>query len=217
MKNILGKFSLEASADTPGTVTTCRYDLKRMRDHIYFTGTVDRAVFRPSEGNWYILLSSGGWSGLNFGQTGDMPVVGDYDDDGRSDIAVIRRNNGLMTWYILQSSNNEFVGLQFGLAFDKAVPMDYDGDGRTEIAVWRPTDGNWYMLSGYTSFSAVQWGQNGDLPVPADYDGDSKADVGVFRPSEGNLYVRRSLDGSLQANHYAGSPSDVPVASVYVR
>lgn len=180
-------------------------------------GKTDRAVFRPSEGNWYILLSTGGWTGLHFGQTGDMPVTGDYDDDGRSDIAVIRRNNGLMTWYILQSSNNEFVGLQFGLTTDKAAPMDYDGDGRTEIAVWRPADGNWYMLSGYTSFSAVQWGQNGDVPVPADYDGDSKADVGIFRPSEGNLYVRRSLDGSIQSHYYPGSPSDLPVASVYIR
>lgn len=179
-------------------------------------GKSDRAVFRPSEGNWYILFSSGGWTGLHFGQTGDLPVTGDYDDDGRSDVAVIRRNNGRITWYILQSSNNQFAGIQFGLTTDKAVPADYNGDGRTEIAVWRPTDGNWYLLSNYTDFSSVTWGQDGDTPAPADYDGDGQADPVIFRPSEGTHYVRRSHDGTLLAYH-SGSAADIPIASVYVR
>jgi uncharacterized delta-60 repeat protein len=179
-------------------------------------GKSDRAVFRPSEGNWYILFSSGGWTGLHFGQTGDLPVTGDYDDDGKSDVAVIRRNNGQMTWYILQSSNNQFAGIQFGLTTDKAVPADYNGDGRIEIAVWRPTDGNWYLLSNYTDFSSVTWGQDGDTPAPADYDGDGQADPAIFRPSEGTHYVRRSHEGSLLAYH-SGSATDIPIASVYVR
>lgn len=179
-------------------------------------GKSDRAVFRPSEGNWYILFANGSWTGLHFGQNGDLPVTGDYDDDGKSDVAVIRRENGHLTWYILQSSNNQFVGIQFGLNTDKAVPADYNGDGRTEVAVWRPTDGNWYLLSNYTDFSAVSWGTNGDIPGPADYDGDQKADFAIFRPSEGTHYVLRSHDASLLAYH-SGSATDIPIASVYVR
>jgi hypothetical protein len=180
-------------------------------------GKTDRAVFRPSEGNWYILFSTGGYTGLHFGQNGDQPVTGDYDSDGKSDVAVIRRENGLITWYVLQSSNDQFVGLQFGLAADKAVPADYNGDGRTEVAVWRPSDGNWYLLSNYADFSAVRWGADGDLPTPADYDGDRKTDTAVFRPSEGTYYALRSHDLTLLAYHYPGPATDIPVASVYIR
>jgi hypothetical protein len=180
-------------------------------------GATDRAVFRPSEGNWYILFSSGGWTGLHFGQNGDQPVTGDYDNDGKSDVAVIRRENGLMTWFVLQSSNNQFIGLQFGLTADKAVPADYDGDGRTDIAVWRPSDGNWYTLSNYTAFSAIKWGLDGDVPVPADYDRDNKTDVGVFRPSEGNYYALGSRNRTGLGYYQPSNPGEIPIASAYVR
>jgi uncharacterized delta-60 repeat protein len=178
-------------------------------------GTTDRAVFRPSEGNWYILFSSGGWTGLHFGLNGDMPVTGDYDGDGRSDVAVIRRENGFIVWYMLQSSNNRFVGLQFGLDSDKAVPADYTGDGKTEIAVWRPTDGYWYLLSNYIDFSAANFGLAGDIPEPADYDGDGKTDLAVFRPSDRNHYAAASHGGYL--GYEASAADDIPIPSVYVR
>ena len=72
-----------------------------------------------------------------------------------------------MTWYILQSSNNQFAGIQFGLDSDKAVPADYTGDGRTDIAVWRPSEGNWYILR-ITRISRPELGQAAiypDLPI----------------------------------------------------
>jgi uncharacterized delta-60 repeat protein len=179
-------------------------------------GKTDRAVFRPSEGNWYILFSSGGWTGLHFGQNGDLPVTGDYDDDGRSDVAVIRRENGLTTWFILQSSNNQFIGIQFGLDSDKTATADFNGDGRTDIAVFRPSEGNWYILSNYTDVSYYHWGQAGDIPEPADYDGDGKDDVAVFRPSQRAHYALPS-HGTNPIGVNVGGPADLPVAGAYVR
>jgi uncharacterized delta-60 repeat protein len=179
-------------------------------------GKTDRAVFRPSEGNWYILFSSGGWTGLHFGLNGDLPVTGDYDDDGRSDVAVIRRENGLTTWFILQSSNNQFLGIQFGLDSDKTVTADFNGDGRTEIAVFRPSEGNWYILSNYTDFSYKHWGQLGDIPEPADYDGDGKDDAAVFRPSTRNHFVLPSHDTNPFGINVS-APADLPIPGAYVR
>jgi uncharacterized delta-60 repeat protein len=179
-------------------------------------GKTDRAVFRPSEGNWYILFSTGGYTGFHFGVNGDKPVVGDYDGDGKSDIAVIRRQNGKIFWYLVQSSDNQFVALQFGDSEDKTVVADYTGDGKTEIAVWRPSNGTWYLLANYTDFSYFQLGASGDIPEPADFDGDRKADFVVFTPATGLHSVIRSYDGNAAGAQF-GLAADIPVASAYVR
>jgi hypothetical protein len=51
----------------------------------------DIAVFRPSDGGWYIYNSSNGsFTTVAFGTNGDRPVAADYDGDGRADIAIFR-------------------------------------------------------------------------------------------------------------------------------
>ncbi len=91
-------------------------------------GREDIAVFRPSNGFWYIIRSLTNSSSLGipfesikFGQTGDVPVPGDYDGDGRDDLAVFR--NG--TWFLNQSTSG-FSGLQFGVSSDQPVPDAYN-------------------------------------------------------------------------------------------
>jgi VCBS repeat protein len=65
--------------------------------------------------------------------------AGDYDGDGRTDIAVYRPGNG--TWYIAFSSSNfqSSAAYQWGMSGDIPVPRDYDGDGKTDLAFYRPS------------------------------------------------------------------------------
>ncbi|HEX8735882.1 MAG TPA: FG-GAP-like repeat-containing protein [Pyrinomonadaceae bacterium] len=180
-------------------------------------GKTDRVVFRPSGGDWYILFSStGNYTGFHFGQNGDKPVTGDYDGDGKSDAAVIRRENGKIFWYISQSSDGAFVGFQFGLSEDKAVVADYNGDGKTDVAVWRPSNGTFYALANYTDFSYAQLGSSGDVPISSDFDGDRKADFAVYTPATGAHTFIRSYDGNIGGTQF-GLPTDIPMASAYVR
>jgi uncharacterized delta-60 repeat protein len=127
-------------------------------------GKADIAVFRPSNGVWYILRTSDSVvTSTLFGISTDKTVQGDYDGDLKADIAVFRDGN----WYILRSSDNGFVGVGWGFASDKPVPGDYDGDGKFDVAVYRPGDGAWYALrSSNSTVIGQQWGIAEDVPIP---------------------------------------------------
>jgi uncharacterized delta-60 repeat protein len=184
-------------------------------------GKGDIAVYRDGSktgGQSYFYYRSSSQPSVNFntiplGATGDKPLLGDFDGDGRLDPAVFRPSNA--TWYILRSSINQITQTAFGASTDIPVPADYDGDGRANIAVFRPSNGTWYTSTNAAiNFGAVQFGANGDLPVPADYDGDGRADVAVFRPSNGAWYLNRSTQGL--AGVAFGSAEDKPIPNAYI-
>ena len=171
----------------------------------------DVSLFRPSEGNWYMIRSSDGFLGFHFGLPGDVLVPEEYDSDGRQDIAVFRPSEG--TWYI-QGSASGFIAVNFGIAGDIPQPGDFNGDGKAEIAVFRPSEGNWYTMDLVTGeTTGFHFGTSGDKPVVGDYDGDGKMDYAVYRPSEGNWYVQASTAGFI-AFHF-GIAEDLPVQADY--
>jgi hypothetical protein len=187
------------------------------RDH-----KAELGFYRPSAGTWYINDSSTNYTtyvSYQWGLSADIPVPGDYDGDGLTDIAVYRPATG--SWYVLQSSSqySTYVARQWGLSGDIPVPADYDGDGKTDIAVYRPATGYWYVLPSSTNSTTVltrQWGTSTDIPVPGDYDGDGRADIAVYRPATGYWYVLQSSTNSTTflARQW-GASTDIPVAGDY--
>jgi hypothetical protein len=51
-------------------------------------------VYRPATGTWYVR----GRPAVQFGAPGDIPVTGDYNGDGATDLAVFRPGNG--SWFV---------------------------------------------------------------------------------------------------------------------
>jgi hypothetical protein len=123
----------------------------------------------------------------------DLPVTGDYDGDGRTDITVVRRDSGMYVWYILRSQTNTFNAVHFGLNTDLILPgADYNGDGRDEVTVVRtdfnqPGRSSTYFAGDSSTGALVQaqdWGSSTDVYVIGDYLGDRRADFAVMRKTE---------------------------------
>ena len=174
----------------------------------------DVAVWRPSNGTWYVIFSSTGKSGpKQWGTNGDIPVPGDYDGDGKTDYAVWRPSN--QTWYVIFSSTGKSGPKQWGASGDIPVPGDYDGDGKTDYAVWQPSNQTWNVILSSTGQQVSQkWGISGDIPVPADYDGDGRTDYAVFRPSTATWYVLLSSTGKTMSQQW-GANGDTPAPGDY--
>ncbi len=161
----------------------------------------DVAVFRPTNGTWYVRLSSGASDKVvQFGASDDIPVPGDFDGDGITDIAVYRPSN--LTWYVRPSRGGADLTTLFGIGNGKLIPADYDGDGRTDYAYYNPAKGEWNIkpsipsLLPTVSSKVYSFGAAADIPVPGDYDGDGLTDLAVYRASEGKWYVRPSTGGA---------------------
>jgi FtsP/CotA-like multicopper oxidase with cupredoxin domain len=120
----------------------------------FMTTAARIGVYR--NGNWYLDIN-GNWSwnqGIDLitakfidGAAGDIPVTGDWDNNGVTDVGVYR--NGI--WYLDMNGNrvlDQGVDLittsKFGgVTGDIPVTGDWDGDGITDIGVYR--NGIWYL------------------------------------------------------------------------
>lgn len=182
-------------------------------------GKADPAVYRDSaagsQSYFYYrgsLNNSGGnITYLRWGTTGDKPMRGDFDGDGKQDLAVFRPSNA--TWYILQSSNGQARNDYWGIVTDKFVNADYDGDGKTDLAVFR--GGTWYIKQSSNGQAVYfNWGLNTDVAVPADYDGDGKTDVAIYR--NGVWYSRLSSTAAMSVQTF-GLSTDSALPGAFVR
>jgi hypothetical protein len=163
---------------------------------------------------WRILDSGSGilqqtqWGSSTLG---DFFAAGDYEGDGRADIAVFRAG----VWYIIESSTGNFRTEVFGQSGDVPAPNDYDKDGKSDLTVARSENGQrvWYVRrSSDLQFYRVEWGLTGDafFTGRTDFDGDGAADILVIRNESAQrvFYIRRSSDNQLQIIRW-GASSDL--------
>ena len=180
------------------------------------TGAHTVGVFRPSNG--VIFLKNSNTSGfadiaLNYGLTGDYPVVGDWDGNGTVTIGIYR--NG--SFYLRNTNTIGFadVVFPFGSPGDQPVAGDWDGDGVDTIGVYHSSTGT-FLLRNINSVGAPQMsfvlGNPGDVGVAGDWNGDGFDTTGVFRPSNGALYLKNTnVTGFADIQINYGLPGDRPV------
>jgi hypothetical protein len=198
-------------------------------------------VWRPSNGNWYITQNNNGGAVVSpqWGLPGDVPLAGDWDGDGKQDLAVWRPSNGY--FYVVPSGTPSVpIQKQFGATGDVPVPANYDLNtaGKTAYGVFRPYESNLYVQLASTpnTTSSQAWGPPSGGPptnlvtnqyslcsvgkaiyvrIEGDFDGDGKADFAFWRPRDGMWYVVPSSNPILSYEQQWGLPGDIPVAADY--
>jgi len=176
----------------------------------------DLAVWRPSNGYWYVMGGAGSTETyFQWGQNGDQAVQGDYDGDGKTDFSIYRGGSPGY-WWITRSSSGSYYSVTQGTRGDRAVPGDYDGDGKTDLAVWRPSNSTWHIIkSSDATTTAIAWGSSVDKTAQADYDGDGKTDLAVWRTSTKTFWLLRSSDGGTLTYQVGSASTDTPVSADY--
>ena len=203
-------------------------------------GNVSRiGVFRPSTHVYYQDYNGNGkWDGAlvdrayNFGIVGDVPVSGDWDANGRTEIGVFRPStqqfhldyNGNGVWNMAAVDRT----YTFGITGDLPITGDWNADGRTEIGVYRPSTHLFYqdyngngVWNGTLIDRAYNFGLTGDIPLSGDWNGDRMTEIGVYRPTTHLFYLDYNGNGlwegaSTDRSLNFGLIEDTPVSGKWI-
>jgi hypothetical protein len=139
----------------------------------------------------------------SFGMPGDVPVVGDWNGDGRDKIGVFRTAPDGVTGEFILDTNGDGVFdagdavFTFGRAGDRVVVGDWNGDDKSKVGVFRSDANGVGVFSLDTndhhqfdaSSTVFTFGLATDQIVIGDWNGDGKSKVGVFRADANGVGV----------------------------
>ncbi|MFB6893209.1 PKD domain-containing protein [Kitasatospora sp. NPDC056327] len=181
----------------------------------YFGGpTSHNGLF--DNGRWELSYNktdstpSTAWS---FGDTGDLPVVGNWDNTCQCQRSIYRPSTST---FALQHRDGSVSAVRFGDPGDIPVVGAWDGPRawNDQLAVYRPSNGLLAVRHDDGSVTSLRFGDPGDIPIVGDWDGVKHAQFGLFRPGrnagDANLFILRHDDGSVSTAAY-GEKGDLPV------
>ncbi|NLE67216.1 MAG: hypothetical protein GX608_07315 [Lentisphaerae bacterium] len=157
-------------------------------------------------------------SGWRRSRAGLCGQIGDYDGDGRSDLAIFDQTRALWYAYSLAEPGGILAwDLAWGATGDITVVGDYDGDYVHDWCAFHPATVSWYVQSSAGDVLAWDkpWGSLGIVPVPGDYDGDGISDLAAYVKEGGYWYIWSLANGVITWANPWGWALATPVPGDY--
>jgi hypothetical protein len=162
--------------------------------------------------------------------TGFLPVVGDWNADGRTELGVYQEGSG--TWFVDMDGDGRWQqehDLSFAFGCATCLPMsgDWNGGGRTLPGYYDPTVGALVLaVAPVGSGPAPQGveeirvgGGQSFIPVSSDWNGDGLTDLGLFNERTGVFFIdadgNRVWRPTSDRRFRYGLQGDKPVAGIW--
>jgi len=178
-------------------------------------------VMEFATANWLRLRFDGTPTEFTFGDTDDLPVVGDWDCDGIQTPGVWRHTTN--EYFVRNSITSGEEVWTYGIDQSGYWPLagDFTGDTCGTQAYYRLLDSMVYIFNTwgnegedlYEPDVYYQFGNEGDIPFVGDFDGDGIDTIGLFRPSTGVFYLKNThTEGPADIEFAFGTEGDIPIA-----
>jgi hypothetical protein len=186
-----------------------------------FDGTGVGTVEFRSDGSWWVTVPGGSptlWAQWLPAVSWRTVMVGDFNGDGRTDIAGFS-NDG--TWWVGLSTGGSFTTSRWShwlpaANWNKILTGDFNGDGKTDVAGFS-NDGTWWVgQSNGFAFVTAPWTHwlspaHWKTVSVGDFNGDGKTDIIGFNndgtwwvgQSSGSRFVTAPWTTWLPADHWA--------------
>jgi hypothetical protein len=210
---VSGDFNGDGKDDA---ATAYQYPDGTFRFHVWLSNGTSHTYQGPE--GWY---QSGPFT---LSRVGGRMVTGDFNNDGKDDIAMFYRNDTGAILYVWTSTGSGFSykgawwsvssGYDLNNVGDRFVSGDFNGDGKDDIATaYQYADGTfryhvWISSgTGFTYQGATGWYQSGSFTlsrvggrmVAGDFNNDGKDDIAMFYRNDTGaiLYVWTSTGSSI--------------------
>ena len=103
---------------------------------------------------------------INFGSNGDIPVAGDWNNDGKDEIGIYRPSED--TFYLRQSNGTILYATFDNIAIDVPITGDWNGDGKDTIGSYNSATSRFYLMNSNaagTPSIMLTFGRSGDIPI----------------------------------------------------
>ena len=195
-------------------------------------------AFSSGDGNWNVTNGAaaqfiGEWAH----QPGVKVVPGDFDGNGLTDLALVRRTAGWASipvafssgdgnWNVTNGAAAQFIGEWAHQPGVQLIAGDFNGNGLTDIALVRQTpgwssipiafangDGTWNVTNGAAPEFIGEWAhQPGVRLVSGDFNGNGLTDIALIRQTPGWASIPIAFangDGTWNVTN-GGAPQFIP-------
>ncbi|WP_424444891.1 hypothetical protein [Methanothrix sp.] len=163
-----------------------RAGVQKLYDNRRFSDTI--GIYNPQTAMFYLnYFNQPGAAdySVNFGPTGMVPIIGDWDGDGKDNIGIYNPHTAKFYFSYFNRPGAADYSVNFGPTGMVPIIGDWDGDGKDNIGIYNPQTAMFYLSysnqPGAADYS-VNFGPTGMVPIIGDWDGDGKDNIGIYNP-----------------------------------